>query len=86
MFEVLVAFAGFRGFRRFLLIPMNKAHATTASERPTATGTIGVASASERRFETGDPNEAVGEIVGEAVGEAVIKFHGQISTECQTAL
>jgi hypothetical protein len=43
--EVMGAFAGFRNFRSFLLIPINKAHATTAKERPTAMGTIKVASA-----------------------------------------
>ena len=74
------AFAGFRNFRSFLLIPINKAHATTAKERPTAMGTIKVASALERRLVTGDTND------GEAVGEAVVsKVHGQISTECQAA-
>ena len=72
------AFAGFRNFRSFLLIPINKAHATTAKERPTAMGTIKVASALERRFGTGEAND------GEAVGEAVIKLR-QISTECQAA-
>ena len=73
------AFAGFRNFRSFLLIPINKAHATTAKERPTAMGTIKVASALERRLVTDDTN-------GEAVGEAVVsKVHGQISTECQAA-
>ena len=72
------AFAGFRNFRSFLLIPINKAHATTAKERPTATATIKVASASERRFGIGDPND------GEAVGEAVV-LHWQISIECQAA-
>ena len=71
-------FAGFRDLRRFLLMPINKAHATTAKERPTAMGTIKVASASERRFGIGEPND------GEAVGEAVIKLR-QISTECQAA-
>ena len=69
-------FAGFRDLPSFLLMPINKAHATTAKERPTATATIKLASASERRFVTGDPND------GEAVGEAVIKLR-QISTECQ---
>ena len=73
------AFAGFRNFRSFLLIPINKAHATTAKERPAATGTVKDASASERRFGTGDAND------GEAVGEAVVKLHGQISIECQAA-
>ena len=73
------AFAGFRNFRSFLLMPINKAHATTAKERPTAMGTIKLASALERRFVTGDTND------GEAVGEAVIKLHRQISTECQAA-
>ena len=69
------AFAGFRNFRSFLLIPINKAHATTAKERPTATATIKDASASERRFGTGDAND------GEAGGEAVVKLHRQISIE-----
>ena len=68
----------FRDFRNFLLMPINKAHATTAKERPTAMGTIKVASASERRFGIGDPND------GEAVGEAVV-LHGHISIEFQAA-
>ncbi len=59
-------FAGFRDLRSFLLMPINKAHATTAKERPTATATIKVASASERRFGIGATND------GEAVGEAVV--------------
>ena len=71
----------FRDFRNFLLMPINKAHATTAKERPAATGTVKDASASERRFGTGDAND------GEAVGEAVVsKLRGQISTECQVAV
>ena len=73
-------FAGFRDLRSFLLMPINKAHATTAKERPTATATIKVASASERRFGIGDAND------GEAVGEAVVsKLRRQISTEYQVA-
>ena len=80
-FEAMGTFAGFRDLRsRFLLMPINKAHAITAKERPTATATIKLASASERRFGIGDPND------GEAVGEAVIELHGQISTECQAPL
>ena len=77
--EVMGAFAGFRNFRSFLLIPINKAHATTAKERPTAMGTTKVASALERRFGTGATND------GEAVGGAVSKVHRQISTEYQVA-
>ena len=76
--EVMGTFAGFRDLRSFLLMPINKAQATTAKERPAATGTIKDASASERRFGTGDAND------GEAVGEVVIKLR-QISTECQAA-
>ena len=77
--EVMGTLARFRDFRSFLPIPINKPHATTAKERPTATATIKDASASERRFGTGDAND------GEAVGEAVVKLHGQISIECQAA-
>jgi len=76
-------FAGFRDLRSFLLMPINKAHAITAKERPTATATTKLASASARRFGTGATND--GEAVGKAVGETVIKLHRQISTECQAA-